>query len=451
MKRSLTPLCLLLAACGAEPESPDSAEPAACAAPTGPGTEHRATITADETWTAAASPHLVPTALAIRATVTLEPCAVVRVAEASTITVGDSVTPGRIVALGGDGAILIESASATEAFGGLTVLNGQLDFDAVTVLRAGQNGAAIDVRGPDDGSVSAQLRLRRTQIIDAAGSGIRLQRGAGFTTDSADLTIIGAGTAMRPEEGHPIDIDPPGIGTVPRGEYVGNRYDTIAVRTPWPRVRVHEAFPSRGVPYRMAAPFLMYDPDGAALTLTIEPGVTMLFDRLDDSGGAGLRLGSSADGSTVRVVAEGTPEAPIELRSGAQAPQPGDWSGVLWASGPPTGNVVRHTTIAHAGGETQTRGYGCGTPENVGGLVIVGWAPAEAFVTASAFRDTRGAGIVSGWRLEPGQVPVDLRADNVFEGIVDYGTEGHCDVAEWWPDAPDCRVPRVDGPTCVGE
>ena len=124
---------------------------------------------------------------------------------------------------------------------------------------------------------------------------------------------------------------------------------------------------------------------------------------------------------------------------------------MLWASGPPTGTVVRHTTIAHAGGETQTRGYGCGTPENVGGLVIVGWAPAEAFVTASAFRDTRGAGIVSGWRLEAGQVPVDLRADNVFEGIVDYGTEGHCDVAEWWPDAPDCRVPRVDGPTCIGE
>jgi hypothetical protein len=441
-------LALLIAACGADPEAP---EPTTCPPPSGPGTEHRAMVAADETWTAAASPHIVPTALDIRATLTLEPCAVVRIAEGSTLTVGDSVTPGRIVALGGDGEILMESASETQPFGGITVLNGGLDFDGVTVLRGGQNGAAIDVRGPDDGSVSSQLRLRRTRIVDAAGSGIRLQRGAGFASDSDDLTIIGAGTAMRPDEGHPIDIDPPGIGTIPAGLYVGNRFDTIVVRSPWPRVIVDEAFHDRGVPYRIATRFLMYDPDGEDLTLTIEPGVTMLFDRLDASGGAGFRLGSSASGSSVRVVAEGTADAPIVLRSGADAPQPGDWSGVVWESGPPTGNVVRHATFAHAGGETQTRGYGCGTPENVGGLVIIDWAPAEAFVTAIAFRDTRGAGIVSGWRLEAGQAPVDLRADNVFEGIVDYGTEGHCDVAEWWPDAPDCRVPRVDGPTCVGE
>ena len=446
--RPLCALALLIAACGADPEAP---EPTTCPPPSGPGTEHRAMVAADETWTAAASPHIVPTALDIRATLTLEPCAVVRIAEGSTLTVGDSVTPGRIVALGGDGEILMESASETQPFGGITVLNGGLDFDGVTVLRGGQNGAAIDVRGPDDGSVSSQLRLRRTRIVDAAGSGIRLQRGAGFASDSDDLTIIGAGTAMRPDEGHPIDIDPPGIGTIPSGLYVGNRFDTIVVRSPWPRVIVDEAFHDRGVPYRIATRFLMYDPDGEDLTLTIEPGVTMLFDRLDASGGAGFRLGSSASGSSVRVVAEGTADAPIVLRSGADAPQPGDWSGVVWESGPPTGNVVRHATFAHAGGETQTRGYGCGTPENVGGLVIIDWAPAEAFVTASAFRDTRGAGIVSGWRLENGQAPVDLRADNVFEGIVDYGTEGHCDVAEWWPDAPDCRVPRVDGPTCVGE
>ena len=61
-----------------------------------------------------------PTSLDIRATVTLEPCAVVRVAEASTITVGHRVTPGRIVAPGGDVAILIESSSATEALGAIT-------------------------------------------------------------------------------------------------------------------------------------------------------------------------------------------------------------------------------------------------------------------------------------------------------------------------------------------
>lgn len=135
----------------------------------------------------------MPTSLDIRAKVTLEPCAVVRVAKDSTVTVGGSVTPGRIVAHGGDGAVHIESASPTAAFGRILLLNGQLDFDAVTLLRGGEGGAAIDVRGPDDGTVAPLLHLRRTQTIDA-----------------------------------------PDIGTIPAGLFAGNRFDTIAVRTPWP-------------------------------------------------------------------------------------------------------------------------------------------------------------------------------------------------------------------------
>ena len=435
----------MLAACEGASGPP---EPSACEPATGAGTEHGGILTADETWTAAASPHFLPSGLDVRATLTIEPCAVVRVAPGATITVGDSITPGRLVAHGGGGVITIESASATEAFGGLVVLNGDLDFEHVTVDRAGASGAAVDVRGPDDGQVSPRLRALHTRIVGSAGSGIRLQRGAAFSADSTDLTITGSGTASIEEQGHPIDIDPPGISTIPDGTYTGNRVDTIAVRTAWPRVVVDEAFHDRGVPYRIAASFVMYDPEGSALTLTIDPGVTMLFD----PGAAGLVLGdSSTSGREVRVVAEGTEEAPITLASGAPSPAPGDWAGVVWKNAPATGNVIRYATFAHAGGETQTRGYGCGTLENVGGLVILEWAPAEAFVTASTFRDTRGAGIVSGWRLAAGQTGVDLRADNVFENIVDYADEGHCDVAEWWPDAPDCRVPRADGVTCVGQ
>ncbi|MFN7700362.1 MAG: hypothetical protein ACK6CU_26875 [Deltaproteobacteria bacterium] len=448
MRRITTLGFVLLGACdgGVGPPAPAMCEP-----PTGGGTEHRGTITADETWTAAASPHLVPSGVDVRATVTIEPCAVVRVGAGSTITVGDSVTAGRLVARGAGGVITVESQSATEAFGGVVVLNGDLDFEDVTIDRAGANGAAIDVRGPDDGSVSPRLRALHTRVVRSAGSGLRLQRGAGFSSDSTDLTITGSGTAMLDEQGHPIDIDPPGVATIPDGTYTGNRFDTIAVRTAWPRVVVDETFHDRGVPYRIAATFLMYDPEGGDLTLTIDPGVTMLFDRGDADAAAGVILGNLASGSEVRVVAAGTESAPITFVSGAASPAPGDWAGVVWRNAPATGNVISHATFAHAGGETGTRGFGCGTPENVGGLVIVDWAPAEAFVTGSTFRDTRGAGIVSGWRLAAGQTGVDLTADNVFENIVDYGEEGHCDVAEWWPDAPDCRVPRADGITCVGQ
>src|SRR5256885_5877906 len=58
--------------------SPDAAPtpPAGCATPTGPGTEHATSITADETWTAAASPHVIVYDLDVKgATLTIEPCA----------------------------------------------------------------------------------------------------------------------------------------------------------------------------------------------------------------------------------------------------------------------------------------------------------------------------------------------------------------------------------------
>ncbi len=68
-------------------------------------------------------------------------------------------------------------------------------------------------------------------LIDAVGSRIRLQLGAGFATDSADLTIIGAGKAMRPEEGHPMDIDLLGIRTMRRCEHAGGRSSAARVTT----------------------------------------------------------------------------------------------------------------------------------------------------------------------------------------------------------------------------
>lgn len=432
----------LLASCNPDPD-PGSCEPA-----TGEGTVHTGIITADETWRSADGPHLIPSALGVRATVTIEPCTVVRVAGGTTITVGD--TEGRIVAHGESGAIRFESDSETQAFGGIAVQNGTLDFEHVTIERGGEDGAAIEVNGPDDGSIARQLRLLHTDIVSSAGSGIRLTRGAAFTSDSTDLTITSAGTAAIAEQGHPIDIDPPGIGTIPDGMYAGNREDSIVVRTPWPRVIVDETFREVGVPYRIADSFLMYDPDGADLTLTIEPGVTLRFDR-NAGGDIGLTLGNQAAGSEVRLVAMGTALQPITFTSNAPAPAPGDWGGVMMANAPSSGNILSNAIVEYAGGETSTRGYGCGTGENVGGLILIDWLPSEVFVTGSTFRQTRGAGIVSGWRLGAGESPVDLRADNVFEDIVDYMREGHCDVAEWHPDAPDCRVPRRDGITCVGE
>lgn len=94
----------LLAACGSSNNSPDggsglpdTAAASSCAIPTGPRTSHEGILTADERWTAAASPHVVTFDMTVRtgATLTLEPCAVVTIKKGYAI-----VVEGHLVAAG---------------------------------------------------------------------------------------------------------------------------------------------------------------------------------------------------------------------------------------------------------------------------------------------------------------------------------------------------------------
>src|SRR5688572_6284681 len=78
---------------------PDSA--IGCAAPTGPGTEHSTAIAVDETWTEEDSPHIVTFDIAVTdATLTIEPCAVVRVKTGYGIVMNGTTGTGRLVAHG---------------------------------------------------------------------------------------------------------------------------------------------------------------------------------------------------------------------------------------------------------------------------------------------------------------------------------------------------------------
>jgi hypothetical protein len=433
----------------------------ACPELSGAGTMHSGVIASDETWAAEDGPHLVPSALDVRATLTIAPCAVVRVAENTVIAVGDSATSGRIVAHGtsmGDETrgVVFESAVDGAFWGGFVVAaTGSLDFEQVTIDHAGAasvSEAAIEASGRDDGTVLASVRAVGVVIASSGTQGIALRRGAGFAADSESVVISGCGAQpevdARFPTGHPIDVDAPAVHTLPEGTYSGNRRDEIIVRTPT-RVSIDEGFPYLGVPYFLDESFSMYDPAGGDLTLTIAAGNTLRFDT-SPSGGVGMVLGNLASASEVRLDAAGTATQPITFTSAASTPAPGAWAGVLMANAPAVGNVLSHAIIEYAGGETSTRGFGCGTMENVGGLIVIEWKPAEAFITGSTFRATRGAGIVSGWRLADGETGTDLSADNVFEGIVDYMDEGHCDIAEWYPATPDCRVPRATGVTCIG-
>src|SRR5947207_12373057 len=89
-------LVIALAGCGDDSGSsvtPDMSMPTGqndCPPPSGPGVQHSGILTTSDTWTAADSPHVITSSTQIRggATITLEPCAVVRVQKGYTIAVG---------------------------------------------------------------------------------------------------------------------------------------------------------------------------------------------------------------------------------------------------------------------------------------------------------------------------------------------------------------------------
>lgn len=429
-----------------------------CPALMGAGTPHTTTITADETWTAAASPHVV-SSLRVEATVTVEPCAVVLLKKDAVLSVGNSASgkPGKLVALGTLDAqtfkpVVFQSEGAGERWSSLFVNeSGSLDFAYVGLLNGGSRNAsstnaAIEARGTQARPLQQKLKMKYVVVRDSGSQGITLRGYAAFTDDSEQLFISGSGAEPESDPrfltGFPLDIQPGGLRTIPRNSVLtGNRRDAIFVQSVT-RLAVDEAFPNRGVPYQVHGDFLMYDLDRTPLTLTIEEGVTIKFEK-QGAGSLGLNLGNKSSMATVKLVARGTPAAPILLTSAEPTPQPGDWRGVYLAYGPPDGNVLESTTIEYAGGVTGTRGFGCGPLTNVGGLLLIDWRPNDAFVKGCTFRDTIGAGIVSGWTSD--SAGPELAAGNTFSNISAIPMEGRCNVTKWAPMTGSCAM----RPVCV--
>jgi hypothetical protein len=430
-----------------------------CPAPSGAGTPHTANITADETWTAAGSPHVV-SSLRLDATVTIEPCAVVVFKKEAVLQVGSSGASspnGKLVALGTfDGTVLkpivFRAETAGERWSNLFVeRTGSLDFAYVALSNGGNRqasstNATIEARGTQAKPLQQKLRMKFVVIRDSGTQGITLSGYAAFSSDSEKLFISGSGAEPELDPrfltGFPLDIQPGGVATIPKGSVLtGNRRDAIFIRGVT-RLAVDETFPNRGVPYVVHGEFLMYDLDRTPLTLTIEEGVTVKFEK-QGAGDIGLSLGNLASSATVRLVAKGTASAPILLTSAEATPAAGDWRGVYLANAPASGNVMEYVTIEYAGGQTGTRGFGCGPLSNVGGLLLIEWRPDDAFVKNCTFRNITGAGIVSGWRSD--QPGPSLAASNTFSNIGAIPMEGSCDVTKWAPMSGSCGT----RPECV--
>jgi len=410
-----TTLCLALAtpvaACSSDPTSnalPDAG--VTCVAPTGPGTQHATSPATDETWSAADSPHVITTSLAIPAgrTLTIAPCAVVQLQFSVGVTV-----EGTLIAEGTAATPIRFEGAATDAWGAIETRAGAVVRLAHVTVDGGGGGreATLDIRGDQDAAPQPILRVDHVTVRGASAGGVQVREGGGFAPGSTDLTITGAAWV-------PLAIWGRAAGGIPTGTYSGNGTDAIFLTALGGRDDIQEdtTLADHGVPYRVGGNGggLLFRVRGAsAPVLTIAAGATLQF-----ADGARLLVDATTSGMGGALVVAGTAAAPVTFTSASATPVAGRWVGLVFLGAQDPHNAITHARIAYAGGESQISSYDCPSPLNTGfanngAVVIAGGQPAGAFITSTIIEASWGDGIVRGWT---GAV-IDLLPTNTFTSV----------------------------------
>ncbi|NOY94179.1 MAG: hypothetical protein GXP55_23610, partial [Deltaproteobacteria bacterium] len=175
---------------GLDANPPDSAmdAPTACPTPSSGPSMHSGAIAADETWSADASPHIVMGSVRIEggATLTIEPCAVVRLASDGRLSAGSSSASGHLVAEGTASApILFERADATAWDYLMAEPMGSVRLAYVTLSGGGgdavtYDGASLVASGPADRPYVQNLFVDHVTVSGSAGYGVLMRRYSAF-------------------------------------------------------------------------------------------------------------------------------------------------------------------------------------------------------------------------------------------------------------------------------
>ena len=395
--------------------TPDGGQVSTCPVPVGPGTTHGGeTITADTVWRAADGPHTTPGFIIAKgATLTLEPCAEVRIQS------GGITVDGALKAVGtATQPIHVLADDATKPWSYIRFMGGTGSFSYATIENGGDpadpNGLGlIDVRG--DTTVTARqelVHLDHVTLKTSAQFGLSLRSNATLTKDSDALTISGAKLG-------PVRTWPGLAGNIPAGTYTGNDVDELVVIAE-DGMNEDTTWHDRGIPYRLGEALTKNGIDmrvGKAaqgspkVTFTVEAGVTVKVVP------TGRILMSKATPVTTGVmVANGTAAKPIVFTSAAATPAPGDWVG-LWFDGPEAGNHLDYVHVDFAGGPTQAKSFHCdlqGTLfEAEDASIVLFGQPASSFVTNSSFTSSAGYGIGRAWSGDL----VDFIPTNTFTGM----------------------------------
>lgn len=439
----LLTLAASMLACGDDtpPEPADE-----CPEITGDGTTHGPFLETSETWTLAASPHLVPDGLSISAGAELdiEACAVVRVGATRDINVS-----GKLRANGeSTKRVRFEPLEAGAAWGSIVAIRAEspLHFLHTTLENGGflaplsisEQHGVIRVEGSRTESLVPMLETVSVIIRGSGSNGVHLSSNAAFIDGSNNLTIEGATR-------FPIVTNAWSATTLPSGKYTGNGRDAVLVRTSErlgiDGLIVESTWDDLGVPYEIAgetdAPKYLVvgaPQDATTSKLTLSAGVELRFTAVS---------GLTIEGAQATLVAVGSLAEPIVFTSAADVPQPGDWLGINFHEDVSPTSAIAFAQILYAGNEnTGTRSFSCGTPkaasasqqQTMGAVYFsLNEGAPSAFIQSTEIRFSASNGIDRGWT----GADTDMTATNTFSDIA------FCKQTEPKPMTGSCSNPPM--------
>ncbi|HEY4956488.1 MAG TPA: hypothetical protein VII31_01635 [Caldimonas sp.] len=397
---------------------------------------HAADITADEAWAGAGTVHLVtaPIAIVARATVTVQPCAIVKLSGGTGIDVRGDLATGaiaKLVSAGDDfvtGRVVFETANASgPAWGRLRGVNKNsiIELNNTAISGGGNVGgsqlnAVVSMNGS---SVLPDATLKVvTVVIDApAGAGIYLSDAA-FTSDS-NFVVVQNGTDSA------IAMSAMALGSIPPNTVFNNAtvqaseirvvensniFDNLTISTSQP---IH--FKTDGVHVGGLAPTFVQN-----VTLTLHAGVTLKFEGLTGPPMVVFGDQGQTTDKNAALVVQGTPGVPVRFTSGAATPAPGDWAGLWLATS--NGSQIDNAIIEFAGGDAHVGPQSCGPfdpsiaqrARNTAALLVGDgtdqqYVPPAGLLTNTTFRNNTGSYAIDAVWEAPAFGP-SLVASNTF-------------------------------------
>jgi hypothetical protein len=386
-----------------------------CAPHTGVGVKEQGDITTDTVWTAADSPHIVLYSFSIEqgATLTIEPCAEVRIKASVGITVD-----GALEAEGtATEPISIQADDPTALWSYIRFLGGTGSFAYTSIAGGGKLDAnslgVLDVRNSPPTVDAELLHVDHVSITGSEQYGVSLREGGEFVKGSTALTVTGAKLA-------PLRVVPELASNIPIGAYTGNGDDEIALASV-SDITHDTAFHDRGVPYIVGdvpnvstSLRVQSGKPGTVAALTIDSNVTIRFGK----GGSLVTSFFTGDTpATGALIAVGSADKPIIFTSSAKTPAAGDWVGLWFGLVPDASDKLDHVQVNYAGGPSLAEDFHCdaqGEAQEIeDSAVIITNVPSGQFITNSSITASAGYGIDRGWR----GTPIDFAGTNEFHQI----------------------------------